>query len=111
MSQVTIISGVERRRGWRDEQKRALVAAAREPGVSVSDSTPARGPATEPAVPVAARSGQACGAGFTALTVSSEPETVAPGAAVVLEIGGAALRIASEAPPGLVSVVVRSLRR
>ena len=37
MSQVTIISGVERRRVWPDEQKRALVAAACEPGASVAE--------------------------------------------------------------------------
>ena len=69
MSQVTLISGVERRRVWTDDEKRALVAAA------------------------------------------CEPAAVAPGAAVVLEIGGAALRIAGDAPPALVSAVVRSLRR
>ena len=111
MSQVTLISGVERRRVWTDEQKRALVAAACEPGVSVAeiarraDLRPSqlyrwRRDLAEPAVP-----------GFAALTVSPEPEPIAPGAAVVLEIGGAVLRIAADAPPALVSAVVRSLRR
>lgn len=111
MSQVTLISGVERRRIWTDEQKRMLVAAACEPGASVADIArradlrPSqlyrwRRDLAEPATP-----------GFAALTVACEPEPVAAGAAVVLEIGGAVLRIAGDAPPALVSAVVRSLRR
>ncbi len=111
MSQVTIISGVERRRVWTDEQKRALVGAACEPGANVAeiarraDLRPSqlyrwRGDLAEPATP-----------GFAALTVSPEPGPVAAVAAVVLEIGGAVLRIAADAPPALVSAVVRSLRR
>ena len=111
MSQVTVISGVERRRVWSDEQKRALVAAACEPGASVAeiarrvDLRPSqlyrwRRDLAEPAV-----------SGFAALTVSPEPEPVAAGTAVVLEVGGAVLRIAADAPPALVAAVVRSLRR
>lgn len=111
MSQVTVISGVERRRVWTDEQKRALVAAACEPYASVAeiarraDLRPSqlyrwRRDLAEPAVP-----------GFAALTVSPEPEAIARCAAVVLEVGGAVLRIAADAPPALVAAVVRSLRR
>ncbi len=48
--------------------------------------------------------------GFAAATISAEPERAA-GCAVVLEIGGAVLRIAGDAPPALVAAVVRSLRR
>ena len=112
MSQVTVISGVERRRVWTDEQKRPLVAAACEPGASVAeiarraDLGPRqlyrwRRELAEPAV------------GFAAVALSPEslcaraPER----AAVVLELGGAVLRIAADAPPALVSAVVRSLRR
>lgn len=110
MSQVTVISGLERRRVWTDEQKRALVAAACEPGSSVAeiarraDLRPSqlyrwRRDLAEPVSP-----------GFAAVTVSSQPEPVA-GCAVVLEVGGAVLRIAVDAPPALVVAVVRSLRR
>jgi transposase len=35
MAQITVISGVERRRHWRDDQKLALVRAATAPGASV----------------------------------------------------------------------------
>ena len=38
-------------------------------------------------------------------------DRAAAGCAVVLELGGAVLRIAADAPPALVAAVVRSLRR
>jgi len=110
MSQVTIISGVERRRVWTDEQKRTLVAAACEPGASVAeiarraDLWPSqlyrwRRDLVEPVSP-----------SFVAVTVNAEPEPVL-GCAVVLEVGGAVLRIAADAPPALVAAVMRSLWR
>lgn len=37
MGQVTIISGVERRRLWSDDQKRALVMAVSQPGANVAE--------------------------------------------------------------------------
>lgn len=47
--------------------------------------------------------------GFAALTVSPRPGPLQRGAATVLEVGGAVLRIAAEASPALVAAVVRSL--
>lgn len=105
-----VISGVERRRVWTDEQKRALVAAACEPGASVAqiarraDLRPSqlyrwRRDLAEPA------------AGFAAVTVSPEPPTPPELPAIVIEIGGAVVRIAAATPPALVAAVVRSLRR
>lgn len=41
--------------------------------------------------------------------VSPDREPAAIGAAVVVELGGAVLRVAGDAPPALVSAVVRSL--
>ena len=110
MSQVTIISGVERRRVWTDEQKRALVAAACEPGANVAEI--ARCVDLRPSQLYRWRRDLAKAApGFAAVMVSPDREPVASGAAVVVELGGAVLRIASDAPPALVSAVVRSLRR
>ena len=37
MSQITVISGPERRRVWTDEQKRQLVAAIAAPGANVAE--------------------------------------------------------------------------
>lgn len=110
MSQVTIISGVERRRVWTNEQKRALVVAACEPGASVAEI--ARRADLRPSQLYRWRRDLAgpVSPGFAAVTVSVEPEPVA-GCAVMLELGGAVLRIAANAPPALVAAVVRSLRR
>lgn len=37
MSQITVISGPERRRVWTDQQKRELVAAVSAPGANVAE--------------------------------------------------------------------------
>ena len=49
--------------------------------------------------------------GFAAVTVGTDPELAESGAAIIVELGGAVLRIAADAPPALVTAVVRSLRR
>ena len=110
MSQVTIISGVERRRVWTDDQKRALVAAACESGASVAEI--ARRADLQPSQLYRWRRDLAkpMSPGFAAVTLSAEPDPVA-GRAVVLELGGAVVRIAADAPSALVAAVVRSLRR
>ena len=92
MRQVTVISGLERRRVWTDEQTRALVAAACEPRASVAEI--ARRADLCPgqlyrrwrdlAEPVSAD--------FAAVTVSSEPEPVAGCGGVEARRGGAADR-------------------
>ena len=110
MSQVAIISGVECRRVWTDEQKRGLVAAACEPGANVAEI--ARWADLRPSQLYRWRRDLAKAApGFAAVMVSTDREQVASGAAMVVELGGAVLRIAADAPPALVSAVVRSLRR
>ena len=88
-----------------------LVAAACEPGASVADI--ARRADLQPSQLYRWRRDLAepATAGFMALTVSPEPEPSAAGAAVVLEVGGAVLRITADAPPALVTAVVRALRR
>lgn len=114
MSQVTIISGVERRRIWSDEQKRALVAATCEPGVSVAevarraDLRPSqiyrwrRDLLADAAPPV----------GLAPVLVSPDRHDAATGGpAMVIEVGGAVVRIAADAPAALVTAALRSLRR
>ena len=112
MSQVTVISGVERRRAWTDDQKRALVAASRAPGASVAE---------------VARRADLCGSqiyrwrrelkaqaepGFASLVVHPEPGGVAlDSRGIVIELGGAVVRISAGVAPDLAAAVVRSLRR
>jgi transposase len=110
MSQVTIISGVERRRVWTDDQKRALVAAACAPGASVAEIARRADLRASQLYRWRRDLAEPVSSGFAAVTVSAEPDPVA-GYAVILELGGAVLRIAADAPPALVTAVVRSLRR
>ena len=110
MSQVTIISGVERRRIWSDDQKQALVAAACEPGANVAEIA-RRADLRSSQLYRWRRDLAKAAPGFAAVMVSPDPEPAAIGAAMVVELGGAVLRIAGDAPPALVSAVVRLLRR
>ena len=104
---------------WTMEQKRALVLAACDPGASVAAiarqadlrasqiyrwrqemSRPVPGPSTM------------SGTGFAAVTVTPEPQARTEVCdAVVVEYGGAMVRIAAGASPALVTAVMRSLAR
>ena len=109
MGQVTIMSGVERRRIWTEEQKRTLVTAISQPGANVADI--ARQADLRPGQIYRWRR-QMLGdaAGFAQLVV--EPERSAPpGCAVVVELGSAVVRISATASPTLAAAVLRSLRR
>lgn len=112
MSQVTVISGVERRRSWSVEQKRALVEAASEPGANVSEI--ARQADLRPSQIFRWRRDFAAATpGFTAVTLrpdrASDRDHASPGGLVV-EVDGAVVRIDAEASPALVKSVLRSLR-
>ena len=110
MSQVTIISGLERRRVWADDQKRALVAAAWEPRASAAQMARRADPRPSQLYRWRRDLAAPVSLGFAVVTVSSEHDPAA-GCAVVLKLGGAVVRIAAKAPPALVAAVVRSLRR
>ena len=109
MGQVTIISGVERRRFWSDEQKRALVMAMSQPGANVAEI--AREADLRPSQIYRWRRQMfGDGEGFAAVTV--QPDPMQPvGSAVVVELGNIVARISADTPPDLAAAVLRSLRR
>lgn len=119
MSQVTVISGVERRRPWSDEQKLAFIAAASAPGASVARV--ARAADLRPSqiyrwrrdlARDAAAAGMSAEPGFAPLLIEAgtdDSRRLENG--IVVEIGGAVVRIAADVSPTLASAVVRSLRR
>ena len=111
MSQVTVISGVERRRVWTEDRKRALLSAAFAPGASVSEI--ARRADVRPSQLYRWRRDLGgASPGFAAVLVTADrPVAMTAQAALIVELGGAVVRIAAEAPPALVSAVLRSLRR
>ena len=110
MGQVQVIAGVERRRRWSVEQKRAIVMAAFAPGAVVSD---------------VARQADICGsqiyrwrrdlvaeqADFAAVVVV--PDQASPASSVIeVELADRArVRIPASAPPDLATAVVAALAR
>ncbi len=113
MAQVHVITGVERRRRWSDDQKRAIVAAAFAPGAVVAA--------------VARRADVSCGllyrwrrqlsnppAGFARVLVSPASQEVAAPAAETIEVAsrdGSRVRIPTSASPDLAAAIVRALAR
>lgn len=119
MTQVTVITGVERRRTWTDDQKLELIEATLAPGANVSeiaraaDIAPAQlyrwrkellDPAPEPE------------SGFVPVLVDDTPERLGGepadmgGVAIEVEIAGAVVRISAHAPPALVMAALQGLR-
>jgi transposase len=118
MSQVTIISGVERRRAWSDEQKLAILTEAFAPGANVADV--ARRADLRPSSIYRWRRQMRAGAvstgGFAPVLVSPDRADAVPGPtasspALIIELRGMTVRIAGDAPPGLVATALRALRR
>ena len=119
MARVEVITGIERRRRWSEDQKRAIVAAAFAPGAVVSE---------------VARRAEICpgqiyrwrqdlaegrGGGFAAVVVSpvghggpdgQGPNPVHRDVAIEVELAGARLRIPVTTPAALAAAVVGALR-
>ncbi|WP_426265392.1 transposase [Sphingomonas sp. PWP1-2] len=109
MGQVTIMSGVERRRMWTDEQKQALVIAAFQPGANVAEV--ARDADVRPSQIYRWRLQMfGAGKGFAAVTVHPEPSPPT-GPVIVVELGSTIVRISADASPDLTAAVLRSLQR
>ena len=115
MSQVTVISGAERRRSWSAEQKRALVAAACEPDANISEIARRADVRTGQIYRWRRDFGKEASSGFAAVTVTPDqpaslPEAAFAGPALVVEVGGAVVRVAADASPTLVAAALRALR-
>jgi transposase len=115
MAQITVISGIERRRQWSDDQKRALVEAAIAPGASVV--------AIARDADVASSSiyrwrREFCGKlvaprGFAEVAVRADPH--GPGhagapAMLVIEIHGATIRVPNGTSASLLAAALRELK-
>lgn len=114
MAQITVISGVERRRQWSDDQKRAFVEAAIAPGASVA--------AIARDADVASSSiyrwrRELCGKAvaprrFAEVAVHSDPTDIdhrAPDM-LIIEIRGATIRVPNGTSASLLMAALRELK-
>ena len=125
MSQMTVVTGPERRRRWRPEDKLRILAEAFSPGACV-DEVARRHDVSRGLIytwrrklrrdlPQAAATPSALlGTGFAEAVLAEEPSLVAgPGssAAIVVELPRIGrVSIAASAPPALAAVVLKALR-
>ena len=111
MAQVQIISGVERRRRWSGDQKRAIVAAAFAPGAVVAEV--ARRADINTGLIYRWRQEQRdVSQGFAEVVVSSVSGGPADRCGAVIEVaigGNTHVRIAASSPPALAAAVVKAL--
>lgn len=115
MGQVTIFSGAERRRRWSAEQKQALVQAAFAPGAVVAEV--ARRADVHASqlyrwgreLTIGRR--DAPSNGFTEVVVTPEVRGTGFMPVIQVELGGARVEIAKDAPATLVSTALQILAR
>jgi transposase len=108
MSQVTVISGMERRRRWTEQQKQELVAAVSAPGANVAEIA-RRADLRPNQIYKWRRTMDQAAQGFAEVRVQADP-VPATGSTIVVEFDRAVVRIPAGASPGLVSTVLRSLK-
>jgi transposase len=108
MSQITVISGAERRRVWTDEQKRQLVAAIAAPGANAAEIA-RRADVRPNQIYRWRRQMEQVAQGFAEVQVQPDPMP-AMGSAITVEFERAIARIPAGALPGLVSAVLRSVK-
>jgi transposase len=114
MSQITLLTGPERRRRWSDEEKLSILEEAFAPGSCVSDV--ARRHDVAPGLIYTwrrnARAATHVGSGFVEAVVTDPGSSADPGCRPVIqvELASARVSIAAAASPGLVGAVLRALR-
>lgn len=108
MSQVTVISGMERRRRWTEQQKQDLVAAVSAPGANVAEIA-RRADLRPNQIYKWRRQMDEAAQGFAEVRLQPDPVPAA-GATIVVEFERAIVRIPTSASPGLVSAVLKIIK-
>lgn len=106
LSQITVISGPERRRVWTDQQKRELVAAVSAPGANVAEIARRADLRPNQINRWRRELGQAAP---SFAEVQPDPVPLS-GSSIIVEFERAIVRIPAGASPGLVSAVLRSIK-
>lgn len=110
MSQVTVLTGPERRRRWGEEDQRRILTAAFAPGSTVAGVARQYEVATS-LIYKWRRALRGRGTGFAeVVVVPDEPAAAVPPAMIELEIAGKVrLRIPPTTPPTLAAAIVKAL--
>lgn len=113
MSQITLLTGPERRRRWRDDEKLAILEEAFAPGACVSEVA-RRWEISSGLIYVWRRNARSAGAepAFVEAIVADAAARPRPGgdAVIQVELSAARVSIAATASPALVGAVLRALR-
>ena len=114
MGQVTIFSGVERRRRWSEDAKRELVMRAFAPGAVVAhvaqdaDVHPNQLYRWRAAL---CRSGSKSDGGFAQVVMNADGSAHDDKPAIRVRVGSACVDIANHAPAALVAATLKALAR
>jgi transposase len=111
---MTLITGAERRRQWSSDERQQIVAAASVPGAVIAE-VGRRWDVSTSLIYKWLREVRhpGCESGFTPVIIKSEPHAAAsdpPDATIIVDIGGARVRIGAEAPAALVMATLKALR-
>ena len=108
MSQVTVISGIERRRRWTEQQKQDLVAAVSAPGANVAEIA-RRADLRPNQIYKWRRQMDEAAQGFAEVRMQPDP-VPAMATTIVVEFERAVVRIPTGASPGLVLAVLKTIK-
>lgn len=112
MSHVEVITGIERRRRWSAEQKRAIVAAAFAPGAVVRETARRADVCSNQIYRWRRELSRETASGFAEVVVS--PVALTSSEVPAIEVGlsnGSQIRIPASIPPELASAVLKALQR
>jgi transposase len=111
MAQVQLISGIERRRRWREDQKREIVKAAFAPGCTVSEVA-RREDIHNAMIYKWRRELRRAETGFAQVMVKTDDVTAPSSGQSIIEVAlsnGTQLRIPSTVPAELAASVIKAL--
>jgi transposase len=114
MTQMTLITGAERRRRWSFEERRQILAEADAPGAVVAEVA-RRADVCTSLIYKWRREERALerGPGFSRVMLEDKPASSVPEpevAAILVELGGAQVKIGAGASASLIAATIRALR-
>ena len=113
MARMALITGAERRRQWSSGERQQIVAAASAPGAVIAEVGRRWDVSTSLIYKWLREVRDRLRIRLTPVVIKSEPHAAAsdpPDATIIVDIGGARVRIGAEAPAALVMATLKALR-